>query len=70
VNGRRFRYQQPDGSWLKDVIVDLDEQGEPNWFEQFPGEARWYPHQPSAREREQVAEWRRRARATVEPVGV
>jgi hypothetical protein len=54
---RRYDYRRVEGSWVKNVIVDIGPDGEENWGEQYPGEIRWYPFTPSAAERQMILRW-------------
>jgi hypothetical protein len=54
---RRYRYQRVEADSVQDVIVDILPSGAEEWFEQYPGELRWYPFTPSAKERELLRGW-------------
>jgi hypothetical protein len=43
--GRRFEFIRCTGQY---VVVDVIPSEHDEWSEQFPGESRWYPHEPSA----------------------
>ena len=54
---QRFHYQVREGRSVKEVIVDIDADGEEEWAEQYSGELRWYAYRPSPAERAMVLRW-------------
>lgn len=57
----RFRYSKVSGGCLHFVIAERGGDGRVEFWEQEPGEVRWYRYEPGAQEREAVeASWRAR----------